>query len=104
VTFVQRFGGALNLHPHFHTLVPDGLFAPRHPDTSPDTEQAPLTFVALPAPTPEEIEVLTERIARRVTALIVRVVDGGVSSRSSPTLAPSNASSPTSGFPRNLHR
>ena len=26
VTFVQRFGGALNLHPHVHCLIPDGLF------------------------------------------------------------------------------
>jgi hypothetical protein len=24
VTFVQRFGGALNLNPHLHSLVPDG--------------------------------------------------------------------------------
>ena len=28
VTFVQRFGGALNLHPHTHSIVPDGLFVP----------------------------------------------------------------------------
>jgi hypothetical protein len=27
VTSVQRFGGALNLHVHFHTLVLDGVFA-----------------------------------------------------------------------------
>jgi hypothetical protein len=26
VTSVQRFGGALNLHVHFHTLVLDGVF------------------------------------------------------------------------------
>ena len=26
VTFVQRFGGILNLNPHFHTLMPDGVF------------------------------------------------------------------------------
>jgi len=28
ISFVQRFGGALNLHPHVHSLVPDGLFVP----------------------------------------------------------------------------
>ena len=28
VTFVQRFGGALNLNVHFHTLVLDGVFDP----------------------------------------------------------------------------
>ena len=26
VTFVQRFGSALQLTPHFHTLVPNGVF------------------------------------------------------------------------------
>ena len=26
VTFVQRFGGSLNLHPHLHVLAPDGVF------------------------------------------------------------------------------
>ncbi len=29
VTVIQRFGGALNLNPHFHTLVPQAAF---HPD------------------------------------------------------------------------
>ena len=28
MTFVQRFGGALNLNVHFHTLVLDGVFDP----------------------------------------------------------------------------
>ena len=27
VTFVQRFGGALNLHVHFHAIVAEALFA-----------------------------------------------------------------------------
>ena len=45
VTFVQRFGGALNLNPHLHSLVPDGLFVP---DGDGD---AHLVFVPLPAPT-----------------------------------------------------
>ena len=26
VTFVQRFGSALNVNPHFHVLMPDGVF------------------------------------------------------------------------------
>jgi hypothetical protein len=26
VTAIQRFGGALNMNPHFHTLGPDGVF------------------------------------------------------------------------------
>ena len=47
VTFVQRFGGALNLHLHAHSLVPDGLFVPGAEDR--------LTFVPLPEPTTEQI-------------------------------------------------
>jgi hypothetical protein len=26
VTFIQRFGSTLNLHPHFHLIVADGVF------------------------------------------------------------------------------
>jgi len=29
VTYVQRFGGSLNLNPHFHMLVADGVFVCR---------------------------------------------------------------------------
>jgi hypothetical protein len=29
VTFVQRFGGALNLNVHFHCVIPDGVFVAR---------------------------------------------------------------------------
>jgi hypothetical protein len=42
VTFVQRFGGLVNLNVHFHLLVPDGVFA----ETG-----AELAFTLLPAPT-----------------------------------------------------
>ncbi len=42
VTFIQRFGSALNLAPHFHTLVLDGVYAgPSH---------RPGDFAALPPP------------------------------------------------------
>ena len=42
VTFVQRFGSALNLHLHFHAVLPDGVFV--HPDgAAPGT----LAFVEL---------------------------------------------------------
>jgi hypothetical protein len=38
VTFVQRFGGLINLNVHFHVVVPDGVFV-----TS-EAEGAPLRF------------------------------------------------------------
>lgn len=60
VSFVQRFGGALNLNPHVHSLLPDGLFVPGEDGGS-------ALFVVLPEPTPADIEALTFRIARRLT-------------------------------------
>jgi hypothetical protein len=50
VTVIQRFGGALNLNVHFHTLALDGVFV-REPDGS-------LRFVAAKAPTNAEVEAL----------------------------------------------
>ena len=46
VTFVQRFGGALNVNPHLHRIVPDGLFVPG--------EGEKLRFVPMPPPTQDE--------------------------------------------------
>jgi len=93
VTFLQRFGGALNLNPHAHCVVPDGLFIPSPSGTGPlsltalpsghlrrpswtaaaswtastSPCSAPLVFYPLPPPTDEEIARLTRRIARRLT-------------------------------------
>jgi hypothetical protein len=67
VSFVQRFGGAMNLNPHIHSLLPDGLFVPG------DDGAGTLTFVPLPDPTPADIEALTFKIARRLTAVIERL-------------------------------
>ena len=47
VTFIQRFGGALNTNPHFHSIVPDGLFA--------EGGDGGLAFVPLPAPSDEDV-------------------------------------------------
>ena len=59
VTFVQRFGSAINLHPHVHSLIPDGLFVPGENET--------ISFVLLPPPTDEEVESLLCKIAQRLT-------------------------------------
>jgi hypothetical protein len=67
LTFVQRFGGALNLNPHLHSLVPDGLFV-----AGPD---GGLTFTPLPPPTDQQIEQVTQRIAARLGALARRTLD-----------------------------
>jgi hypothetical protein len=61
VTFVQRFGGALNLNVHFHCLVPDGVFV---------EEKQGIRFVALPGPSEDEVRDVLGRIARRVRKLL----------------------------------
>lgn len=48
VTAIQRFGGALNLNVHLHTVLPDGVF-----DLA---GSGPAPFVALAAPSDEEID------------------------------------------------
>lgn len=66
VTFVQRFGGALNLNVHFHTLVLDGVYEvlPR---------AAGIRFRALPTPDPAEVaRVLEDTTARFLRALQAR--------------------------------
>ncbi len=65
VTFVQRFGGALNCNVHFHILLPDAVFVPQ---PGSDT----LCVLALPPPTGRDIEALLRRLARRVDALCQR--------------------------------
>jgi len=64
VTVIQRFGGALNLNVHFHTLAVDGVFV-REPSGS-------LRFESAKAPTEEEVEALLGVIRRRVLRLLVR--------------------------------
>src|SRR5436309_11868758 len=40
VTFVQRFGSAVNLHVHFHAIVLDGIYA-AGPDGRPEFHELP---------------------------------------------------------------
>jgi hypothetical protein len=63
VTFVQRFGGALNLNVHFHTLVLDGTYRPENDPT--------LRFHPAPPPESEELE----RVLQRVVQGVVRVIE-----------------------------
>jgi len=59
VTVIQRFGGGVNLHVHFHTLVLEGVFTG-------DGEGA-VRFLPLPAPTDEEVARLLATLHARVT-------------------------------------
>jgi len=60
VTFVQRFGGSLNVNPHFHSLIPDGLFIP-----GPSSDD-PAVFEPLSPPEDEDIQMLMARLVERL--------------------------------------
>ena len=55
ITFVHRFGGSLNLHPHFHIMAIDGVYA-----------DAATRFEPAEPPTPALLRSVLERIHRRV--------------------------------------
>ena len=61
VTFVQRFGGALNLNVHFHCVIPDGVFV---------REEGRVRFVALPGPSDDEMREVLRRIVQRLRKLL----------------------------------
>ena len=63
VTFIQRFGGSLNLNIHFHILYIDGVFAQQNDK---------LEFHPVPKPTQDEILTTVTRIASRLNRLFMR--------------------------------
>jgi len=65
VTYVQRFGGSLNLNPHLHMLVADGVFACREDGSSPE-------FVATVAPTRDDLRGVITRVVERLETIAVR--------------------------------
>ena len=69
VTFAQRFGGALNLNPHFHTLALDGVYR--------DVKEEPKFHVAPPL-TDSDVRSIVETTAHRVIHLLEKrgVLDG----------------------------
>ena len=64
VTFVQRFGGFVNLNIHFHILMPDGAFV--------GEGSASPRFERIDAPTDEEIASLAAKIVRRIAKILTR--------------------------------
>ena len=70
VTFIQRFDGQLRLYPHFHTLVPDGVFW--------RTADGSLDFTALPPPPDSEVVKLVLQIGRRIEALVAEATDEAI--------------------------
>jgi hypothetical protein len=65
VTFLQRAGGSINLNPHFHSLILDGVYVSSVPYEAP-------RFHPLPPPTDAEVARITAAIARRVEKLLMQ--------------------------------
>jgi Putative transposase/Transposase zinc-binding domain len=86
VTAIQRFGSALNLNVHLHTLAVDGVFAP--------DAQGEMRFVPATPPTAPEIARLVAAIATRVARLLRRhgISLDGEEARGDETAAPEDAS------------
>jgi len=63
VAFPQRFGNALNEHPHFHVLVTDGVFA---------EDGEALKFIEALELTHQKIEEVEARVRRRVLRRLAR--------------------------------
>ena len=61
ITFIQFFGGQLNLNPHLHCLVPDGVFV---------RVDGVIRFEPLGGPSEEELQEILGRIEARVTKLL----------------------------------
>ncbi|WP_146209848.1 transposase zinc-binding domain-containing protein [Vitiosangium sp. GDMCC 1.1324] len=61
VSFIQLFGSALQVTPHFHSLVPDGVCVPG---------EGGVRFEALPPPTQGEVERLLRVVRHRVLRLL----------------------------------
>ena len=65
VTFVQRFGSALNLNPHFHVLMLDGVDVVRAESTAPE-------FVPAPALQDSDVQRIVGMTAHHLVRLLQR--------------------------------
>jgi hypothetical protein len=89
VTFVQRFGSALNLNVHFHTLALDGVYTDdENPGTAP-------RFLPLPPPGDEAVARVLAGTARRLQRTVAKraAEDEDALARDEPLLAVLAASS-----------
>jgi len=68
VTFVQRFGGLVNLDVHFHLVVPDGVFV--------ESDEG-LRFEMLPVPTNTNVLAILDRIMRQLARRLAKDATNG---------------------------
>ena len=63
ITFIQRFGSALNLNVHLHMLIPDGVYTCEHGKPR---------FHTVAGPSHRELPTLLNRIIRRISRQLTR--------------------------------
>ena len=64
VSFVHRFGSALNRHVHYHCCILDGVFVPR--------DEGSIRFLPAQALTPRDVAAIAEQVRRRVLRWFAR--------------------------------
>jgi hypothetical protein len=64
VTFVQRFGGAININIHLHSLVIDGVYY--------EDSNKRICFQRLPPPADSEVARVTAEIVKKIHRLLER--------------------------------
>lgn len=70
VTFIQRFGSALNLNVHFHMLFLDGVYVTRcHAGDGGNGSQV---FRRVSAPTKTDLEAVLQQLSTRLARLLVK--------------------------------
>jgi hypothetical protein len=70
VSFIHRFNGQLLLSPHFHAILPDGVFF--------IDDNGSLQFAQLAPPSDDDVQKLARRIAARIDTLVQRHRDEAV--------------------------
>lgn len=67
VTFIQRFGSALNLNVHFHMLFPDGVYFTRCQEA-----KSSQVFRRVNAPAKTDLEAILQQISTRLARMLVK--------------------------------
>jgi hypothetical protein len=71
VAVLQRAGNAIDLNPHLHAIVLDGVFVDRVPD-APDADTPRLDLVPLAAPDDQDLVTVSRRVCIRLLDLLKR--------------------------------
>jgi ribosomal protein S27E len=72
VTFIQRFGSALNLNVHFHMLFLDGVYVTRCHDGNSDDNNTSQVFRRVNAPTKGDLEAVLQQLSTRLARFLVK--------------------------------